>query len=643
MKGIYNDPPDGQTYGRRLASRLSKFRFYYPLSRNTDSSDEENMPKRSNPELDKGWEFFEHFILPRCVDNKNATGGKYNKVEPGSTQESKLYPVFGTPIADMGDFGIGVGMYYNTLRFLAIMCFLAGCINIPTVTYFASKYETESDNALYLTTVDKVKNFALKSSAMCNSISWELCPSCTEEDWKQFPSTNDRIARGTQNDLFTYFIKKNECSINDTYGFITAATVMFFAFGMFYFMLTQKRRLDFYDKEELATPDYSIEITNPPKNDESTYDPDQWREWFEKTFDVEVAAITIALDNEQLTQALIDRRRLISILQGRLRDPDDFDIDNIEESIKFCDPVPRWKKILCGTPSSEHIYNNILAKEEQIEQLSNQDYHVASVFVTFQTESQQQLVLDKLVTPLLRRGLVFDKKYAYKGKLLKVHEPPYPSAIRWHDLNTPGLKRFVLNTSTTLVSLAVIVGGAFIITSARYKSGAETAAFVITLMNQFTPRMVQFLTKYESHPDQTYVSASQYFKVTAFRWANTAIVTTVITPFTDTIQSGEYLIQWVYAMFLFDIWLTPVLQLGDIWGNICRHFFAPRATTQKMMNLNFKASSYDIGERYTNVTRILFFTLFYSSIFPFGYFLASVIFIMLIFLDKFNMLRRQVM
>jgi hypothetical protein len=640
MKAVFEDPPHKQTYGRRVAARLSKFRFYNPLSRNADSSDEENdTSKPTKPDLDKGWEFFEHFVLPRCIDNTNKTGGKYNKVEPGSTQDSKLYPVFGTPIADMGDFGIGVGMYYNTLRFLAIMCFLAGCINIPTMSYFSSKYETKSDNALY-SIVNEVKNFALKSSAMCGSASWELCPSCTEDDWKKFPSTNDRIAKGSKDDVFTYFIKKNECSINDNYGIITITTLILFAFGMFYFMLTQKRRIDFYDKEELATPDYSIEITNPPKNDESSYDPDEWREWFETTFDVDVAAVTIALDNEQLTQALIHRRKLISILQDRLSDSESFDVDNIEESIKLCNPVPRWKMLLCGTLSSEQIYTNILAKEEQIENLSNIDYHVASVFVTFQTESQQQRVLNKLVTPLLRRDLLPDKKYLYKGKFLKVQEPPYPSAIRWQDLNTPGLKRFVLNTSTTLSSLAMIIGGAFIITSVRYKSGAETAAFVITIMNQFTPRMVQLITKYESHRDQTFVSASQYFKVTAFRWANTAIITTLITPFTDTIQSGEYLIQWIYAMFLFDIWLTPVLQLGDIWGNICRHYFGPRATSQTKMNLNFKASTYDIGERYTNITRILFFTLFYSSIFPFGFFLASIIFLMLIFLDKFSMLRR---
>lgn len=639
MRDVFDDPLHSQTYGRRLASYLSKFRFYNPLSRNADSSDEENdVSKPAKPDIDKGWEFFEHFVLPRCVDNKNKTGGKYNKVEPGSTEESKLYPIFGTPIADMGDFGIGVGMYYNTLRFLTIMCFLAGCINIPTMRYFSSNYKTESGNS-FNSTVEKVKNFALKSSAMCSNVSWELCPSCTEDDWEKFPSTNDRIAKGANSGAFTYFIKKNECSINESYGIITITTLILFTVGMFYFMLTQKRRIDFYDKEELATPDYSIEITNPPKNDESSYDPEEWREWFEKTFDVDVAAVTIALDNEKLTQALIDRRKMMSIIQGRLRDSEEFDVDNIEEMIKLCDPVPRWKKFLCGTLSSEQIYANILSREVEIEKLSNIDYHVASVFVTFQTESQQQMVLNKLVTPLLRRDLLYDKKYAFKGKLLKVHEPPYPSAIRWQDLNTPGLKRFVLNTSTTLVSLAMIIGGAFVITSARYKSGAESAALVITLINQLTPRVVQLLTKYESHSDQTYFSASQYFKVTAFRWANTAIVTTVITPFTDTIQSGEYLIEWVYAMFLFDLWLTPVLQLSDIWGNICRHYFGPRANTQTKMNLNFKASTYDIGERYTNVTRILFFTLFYSSIFPFGFFLSSITFLMLIFLDKFSMLR----
>mmetsp|Transcript_8946 Transcript_8946/g.9816 ORF Transcript_8946/g.9816 Transcript_8946/m.9816 type:complete len:380 (-) Transcript_8946:176-1315(-) len=113
----------------------------------------------------------------------------------------------------------------------------------------------------------------------------------------------------------------------------------------------------------------------------------------------------------------------------------------------------------------------------------------------------------------------------------------------------------------------------------------------------------------------------------------------VITPFTDTLQDGSYLIDYVYVMFLFDLILTPVLYILDIFGNLSRHYFGPRATCQRRMNLCFKAGQYDIGQMYTNVTRILFFTLFYSTIFPLGYFFAFAIFTIAHLMEKFCILR----
>ena len=191
---------------------------------------------------------------------------------------------------------------------------------------------------------------------------------------------------------------------------------------------------------------------------------------------------------------------------------------------------------------------------------------------------------------------------------------------------------------TTLVSFALIIGGGFVIAYAR-KSGPELSGVAITVFNLVTPRVVGKLASYESHPDQSSFSASQYVKMTAFRWTNTALVITIITPFTDSLQNGAFLIASVYTMFYYDLTLTPVMQILDIFGNPARHFFGPRKTDQRKMNLSFQASHYDIGERYTNVTRILFFALFYSTLFPAGFFFASAVFIMSYWLDKFSILR----
>jgi hypothetical protein len=191
---------------------------------------------------------------------------------------------------------------------------------------------------------------------------------------------------------------------------------------------------------------------------------------------------------------------------------------------------------------------------------------------------------------------------------------------------------------TTIISFALIIGGGSVITFAR-RIGPETSSLAITVINQFTPRVVSFLTNMESHPNQSSVSASMYLKVTAFRWTNTALVMTLITPFTDTLQNGDFLIKSVYTMFMFDLLLTPALQILDIGGNLGRHYLGPRKSDQRRMNLSFKAGQFDLDDKYTNTTRIFFFTLFYCSLFPAGFFFASAIFAIAYWLDKFSILR----
>ena len=139
---LYNDDdPSRMTNGRKLA------RFF---TRNKE---------KQSPSIDAAWEYFEHIVLPRCfVKNdapeglegdkvSNVAGKNLVRAEPGEFQRpTKLYPVFGTNDEDMSDFGIGIGLYFKTLKFLSILCFVVGCINIPNMIYFASEEYSGNGN-----------------------------------------------------------------------------------------------------------------------------------------------------------------------------------------------------------------------------------------------------------------------------------------------------------------------------------------------------------------------------------------------------------------------------------------------------------------------------------------------------------------
>lgn len=91
----------------------------------------------------------------------------------------------------------------------------------------------------------------------------------------------------------------------------------------------------------------------------------------------------------------------------------------------------------------------------------------------------------------------------------------------------------------------------------------------------------------EAHPTESQVQMSLYWKIATFRWVNTAIVITVITPFTHTLALEEGLIPQIFSIFFAEIVTTNVIQLTDVWGHFQRHVMAPRAATQDTMNLCF--------------------------------------------------------
>jgi hypothetical protein len=128
--------------------------------------------------------------------------------------------------------------------------------------------------------------------------------------------------------------------------------------------------------------------------------------------------------------------------------------------------------------------------------------------------------------------------------------------------------------------------------------------------------------------------------VAIFRWVNTAVVITIITPFTSTLSSATGgLIDQIYAQFFAEIVTTTVIQLVDVYGHFQRHFLAPRAATQDSMNVLMQGTEVELAERYTNMTKMLFLTLWYCAIFPSSFFMCSVAMLVNYFLDRFSLMR----
>eukprot|EP00957_Ditylum_brightwellii_P211724 15366512-Ditylum_brightwellii.AAC.1 len=315
-KREYNDKPHEMTKGRRVARFLSRFSWYNPQYEALEEQEQRGVIDGESiiPSLDDAWEYYEHFILPRFLtgggdgeDDFEEEGGSEKESDQSSfvknprehsivntndcmemaakgedARPTKLYPVWSTPGSQLADFGVGVGIYFLTLKISAVICLIAGLINIPTILYFeGSNYSNRQEG---------ISNGGLKGSAVCTDVEWKACPSCVRSDWDYFPSDPSRFA-SIPADIFTpsdsslAFILVNNCNIADRYA------------------------------EQTAT-DYSIEVINPPVD---ANDPEVWKEYMEA------------------------RRQLM--LQLELMTPPEipFDKHNIEELGHEIPLPPTWK------------------------------------------------------------------------------------------------------------------------------------------------------------------------------------------------------------------------------------------------------------------------------------------------------------
>ena len=73
-------------------------------------------------------------------------------------------------------------------------------------------------------------------------------------------------------------------------------------------------------------------------------------------------------------------------------------------------------------------------------------------------------------------------------------------------------------------------------------------------------------TNLESHSSEGDKQTSLYVKIAAFRWVNTAIVITIITPFTSTLAAENGLITQIAALYFAEIVTTNGIQLADPMG-----------------------------------------------------------------------------
>lgn len=584
------DHPHTMTYGRRIALYLMASPWYYPKPKhdhyddddedddddndngskltqlqesNTHGSEISNSARMSRgphgsdvkpASLEKAWAYFDHVTLPRCVNAKDMQKVRkksrfvrmyrkfmkwdqtLDRADPGESHKpTTLYSPIFTPISQMGDFGLGTGLYFTTLRAMTILTFVLGVINIPNMMYFAgpeySDSQVNSDSQVAFP-------FFAKGSAMCTRTKWVPCPECVASNG--FRSNLKRLAQYTnhengQNVTLTFALQNNCNGSTFRTARISFVTLVFLVIGIVALKFYQKQWEIKFDEDEITARDYSIVIKNPPAN---AREPDQWRRYFERNFRAKVASVTVGIDNDLLVKTLVERRQSLRLLELELEPGTPLDVlslarisSKIENHRNCIQKVLAW--IFPGIP--EH-FGRLVVLTARVQGLAQQSYGVKNVFVTFAKETTKNRILEHFALGdwTIRRNNTDHMTNTNRGRLcfdgtqiLKCREPDEPATIRWKDLNSHFSVRFVQMIATNVIASVGMFVTALLIQQA-YTVSLALGSITISISNLVFPEFAKWLTDFESHFSEGDKQTSLYFKIALFRWINTAILITIM-------------------------------------------------------------------------------------------------------------------
>lgn len=140
--------------------------------------------------------------------------------------------------------GIGVDLYFSSLRIMSIILLIAGLINIPNILFYAS--DDYSDGSQM-----DLPSFSLIGSAVCTTRDWVVCINCTESSYTT-DLEKEWFGRPQNGQSDTVLVQRNGCNAGDFMrrGMVNYATMVFLGVVMAVVGLYLKAREVRFDEDK---------------------------------------------------------------------------------------------------------------------------------------------------------------------------------------------------------------------------------------------------------------------------------------------------------------------------------------------------------------------------------------------------------
>lgn len=603
------------------------------------------------------------------------------------------YPLWKTGEADIGQLGVGIGLYFAYLKYMTRYFIVIAILCIPSLVLngSGSAYLGRTDVSSLFHVIVSIGNIGLGAQPEVLKV---LCwgADCAELSSKDV----------------AWSVAMIDCVISFVFLIATWRLKLF-----------QEQTIVAIDEDTITAADYTVLVENVPSD---ATDPDEFRAFFSRYG--EVADVAIGLNNG----------RLIDLFQKHGKK--ELKIEEQTAKLKLYKLQSMQKELKKMKKKLHKLDAKIVALR------SKQDFKAVVAYVTFNEEKGQEECLEAysrsflhLLPPWLGGRKSATKVKKFRGRYnVKVTQASEPSNVLWENLQHRGFdsfrRSFVANLITVIllmVSLAIVVyikalqeslrveGGALVCLSApspdddgaqeqimwsRFSAGqAQYYAYlecycapnfgnqiqnepefcqdyvtnqnrltalslgsvlIVIGINKLLEEVLKLLAGYEKPNTISAWEKGIASRIFVAQWINTGILVTVVNAdwefyfpalkafdvaFTGTFR--DFSSDWFVAVGNLVVnqsvsaAIVPNLAILAKWPKVftMQSLLQHRQLTQRKMNKLFEGDDYLLSKRYGALLNILFVILTYASGLPILYFFGIIFFSTAYWCDKIAILR----
>jgi hypothetical protein len=520
---------------------------------------------------------FQGTIPRRVADPKQPHGYRLARdgelVSPVTGEPAQHYDFLYSDTQIMDEFGIGVSIYFRTVKSLFVLFTILALFSFVAVVQNARYYDP-----------DESSNVLIKGSA--------------------FGADRSSLKLDAQ----------------VAYDIIVTITLTIFAVYTGY---KGNAIAEDIDLSQQTTQDYSVAITNPPPH---IRDPDKYFEYFKQFGDV--VFITYLVNNGDLLAAIREKRvytEYLHILEGRKVIDNEIAEETGEHAAYAAPYWERWFSWMNRLPEISRNIGFVCKEEVIIEQLHkinkkiedltlNKAYVPWRVFCVFNQESSQRACLEALNSKEKSSREI-------DGFKLRGKEAPEPDEIFYDYSHFSKLQRF----GSVLLAYSIQAGLlflAFYIIEFLEQYPIVVSLFV-SAVNGVLPTIAIYLTTMiEIHTTEGQRQQSILTKLIISRCVTSTVLVFAAVPFEKRFSSAA--ISQIQVILLSDTLFYAAYKLYDPLTFLPRIFVAPYLRTQRELNSYYHGKSWNLAERYTDVLKTVFTALFFLVPLPTGLYLTAV-------------------